>query len=125
MVLKLKWGDTIIFASIAIIIIAMFVLGTTKKSEGTMIAQISLHDELLYEINLDDLDGSREILFHDGDVKIIAHQGKIRFEKSDCTDLICVYTGWISRPGQIAACLPNRILIKIVGESEEVDVVLH
>ncbi len=103
----------------------MFVSGIMRKADGATIAQISQHGELLYEINLDDLTETREVLFHDGDVRIIAQNGSIRFEKSDCPDLVCVYTGWIKRPGQIAACLPNRILVKIIGESDEVDVVLQ
>ncbi|MDR3238474.1 MAG: NusG domain II-containing protein [Clostridiales bacterium] len=37
----------------------------------------------------------------------------IAFRESDCPDKICVHTGTISRPGQMAACLPNQTVIRI------------
>lgn len=124
-ILKLKWGDFLIFAIIAVVVVVMFISSIMRNEKNALIAQISQNGELLYEINLDDLNGDKEILFHDGEVRIIAEKGRIRFEKSDCPDLMCVNTGWIKRHGQIAACLPNKILIKIIGTSDEVDVVLH
>lgn len=123
--MKLKWGDFIVFGFVAMITIAMFIGGVTKKTTGTLIAQVFVEGEMLYEINLEDLNEDKEILFHEGDIRIIAKKDRIRFEKSDCPDLVCVNTGWLKRQGQIAACIPNKILIKIVGSDDEVDVVLH
>ncbi|HHX23082.1 MAG: NusG domain II-containing protein [Tepidanaerobacteraceae bacterium] len=42
---------------------------------------------------------------------------KVKMYYADCPDLDCVRQGWISRPGQMIVCLPNRIVIKI--ESDE------
>lgn len=39
--------------------------------------------------------------------------GYISFAESDCPDQVCVHTGSLNRPGQIAACLPNNILFFI------------
>jgi len=39
-----------------------------------------------------------------------------------------VGTGWISRNGQIAVCLPEKILIKITGTDSignDTDIILH
>ena len=123
--MKLKWGDFIVFALIAAITVTMFVYSISKKVTGTLIAQVFVENELLHEINLEELNVDKEILFHDGDIKIVAQKNRIRFEKSDCPDLVCVNTGWIEKPGHIAACLPNKMLIKIIGSDDEVDVVLH
>lgn len=38
----------------------------------------------------------------------------IGFTKSDCPDKVCIRTGHIGTPGRIAACVPNRVYIKIV-----------
>jgi len=43
--------------------------------------------------------------------------GAIRFAESDCSGQECVHAGWLSSPGQTAACLPNRVSITISGES--------
>ena len=41
--------------------------------------------------------------------------GQIAFVKSDCPDQVCVRTGFLSRSGQMAACLPNKMLLYIQG----------
>lgn len=46
---------------------------------------------------------------------IVAENGRIRFDASDCPDKTCVYTGWLTRAGQSAACLPNKTLITVEG----------
>ena len=38
----------------------------------------------------------------------------ISFTKSDCPDKVCINTGHIGSPGRIAACVPNRVYIKII-----------
>jgi len=48
--------------------------------------------------------------------------GKAAFIESSCANKICIKMGWISKPGQFAACLPNGILITIKGNNtSEVD----
>jgi hypothetical protein len=32
---------------------------------------------------------------------------------SDCRDQICVNAGWLDRGGEWAACLPNRVILRI------------
>jgi hypothetical protein len=46
---------------------------------------------------------------------IVAENGRIRFDASDCPDKTCVHTGWLTRAGQSAACLPNKALITVEG----------
>jgi len=41
--------------------------------------------------------------------------GRIAITGSDCPDKTCVRTGFIGVPGQITACLPNRLMIRIAG----------
>jgi hypothetical protein len=55
---------------------------------------------------------SKEIHFD-----ILLQNGQARFAKSDCPDQICVHTGFISKPGQVAACVPAQVLLRITGSS--------
>ncbi len=48
-------------------------------------------------------------------------EGKIRFYESDCPDQICVKAGWLERDGDMAACLPNRVWVKVRGEGGQND----
>ncbi len=50
-------------------------------------------------------------------MEIEVKEGRIRVLKSDCPQKICVQTGWISKPGQTIICVPNKVLIEIVGIS--------
>lgn len=49
------------------------------------------------------------------------NNGRIAFTESDCPDRICIRTGFISLPGQMAACLPNRLVMVILGEDGNAD----
>ncbi|MDR1664988.1 MAG: NusG domain II-containing protein [Clostridiales bacterium] len=44
--------------------------------------------------------------------------GAAAFIASDCPDKICVRTGFLSRAGQTAVCLPNKVSLRIVGAGE-------
>jgi hypothetical protein len=39
--------------------------------------------------------------------------GRARVVSSDCPDKICVNSGWVQNCGQVAACLPNGVLIMV------------
>lgn len=50
---------------------------------------------------------------------IVAEKNRICFLESDCPDKICVKTGWLSQPGEIAVCLPNKIIIKLEQDKNQ------
>ena len=39
--------------------------------------------------------------------------GAVRIESSPCRHQICVSTNWIHRPGDLVACVPNRIVLRV------------
>ena len=41
--------------------------------------------------------------------------GGARVRWSPCPNRLCVRAGEISRPGQVVACLPNRVALRILG----------
>jgi hypothetical protein len=50
--------------------------------------------------------------------------GKARVLSSDCPDKVCVNSGWLSRAGQCAVCLPNRITLRLTPTEQSPDAVL-
>ena len=50
----------------------------------------------------------------------IASQGA-RIAASPCPEQRCVQQGWIRRQGEVAACLPNHIVLRIEGQGETID----
>lgn len=47
--------------------------------------------------------------------------GRVRVAHSDCPDQVCVHSGWLSKNGQTAACVPAGVSVRVVGGSQEVD----
>ncbi|MDI3480499.1 MAG: hypothetical protein PWQ97_154 [Tepidanaerobacteraceae bacterium] len=52
-----------------------------------------------------------------GESIVEINRDKVRMLYSPCPDKDCMHQGWISRPGQMIVCLPNRVVIKIQSES--------
>lgn len=50
-------------------------------------------------------------------VTLLLEPGKISFLHSDCPDQICVRTGKISKPGQVAVCLPGKVSVRIISKN--------
>lgn len=48
--------------------------------------------------------------------RIVIHHHQARFESSPCSNQYCVHQGWLSRAGQVAVCLPNRVSVELLGD---------
>lgn len=119
---RLKWGDFVIIAAVlalAAALTAWFALGT---SDGQLYAEVWQDDVLVERVKLTD-ETDREIDLDGHNVIVLA--GKTaRMESADCHDQVCVRTGTLTRAGQVAVCLPNRVILKIVGETSEIDAIV-
>jgi hypothetical protein len=58
------------------------------------------------EFNIEGLKGISRLRIADG---------KIRFVDSPCQGRYCIHAGWLSSTGQVAACLPNGVVVEILG----------
>ncbi len=126
--LKLRYGDFIILALVALLAGGAFWLGAQSRAAGgDAVAEVWQNGKLTRIVRLNELTGPVEFAL-DGAYHntIEAERGRIRFEEADCPDRVCVHTGWISAVGQTTACVPNRALIKIMGSAApEEDVVIR
>ena len=50
--------------------------------------------------------------------------GKVRVTEASCPDQLDVLMGFISRPNQMLVCLPNRLVVRLVGKPE-IDIVSY
>lgn len=51
--------------------------------------------------------------------------GRIRFVNVDCPDKLCEKAGWLSKPNQVAICLPNRVSLKLEGGGDGMDAIVN
>ena len=113
--LGLRPGDFVLFALIllgACLIWVRFAMLQTDRVYGEI-----WHDgECVERVVLSD--SYHEVFEVQGDqtmCTIEADGKRMRFVQSQCYDHTCERTGWVSRVGDTAVCLPNRMMIKIVG----------
>jgi hypothetical protein len=50
-------------------------------------------------------------------------EGRTRFISSPCTTKACIHAGWLSRVGEFAACLPNRVSLTLAGRHPYFDAI--
>jgi len=58
-----------------------------------------------------------------GDSVIEIKASRVRFLKSPCRGQQCVHSGWLDAAGELAACLPNRISIQLLGRNPRFDTI--
>lgn len=123
--LKLKYGDFLVIITV-ILVAVLFTVSFYEDNTDEKIAIISQNAVVLDKIRLDTLN-ERYTIAYSGEYPgtIEAYNGRIRFSRADCPDQVCVNTGWIDRPGQIAVCLPAGVIIKIEGVQTDVDIIVR
>ncbi len=50
-------------------------------------------------------------------------EGRVRFVASPCRGQQCVHSGWLSRAGDVAACLPNGVTVAVTGRQPRYDAI--
>ncbi len=127
----LKKGDIILLLVIVLGILSAIFFGKENAASLSNIngiqvdnvgitAIIKKNDKVIRKIDLTSLK-KREVISISGLHKatIVAEKNRICFLESDCPDKVCVKTGWLSHPGEIAVCLPNKIIIKLEQDKNQ------
>ena len=118
----IKKGDVLIVAVLSLICVFLFAFPLLKGSEN-VVAAVWLNGEKVKEIDLSSVSKSYEISVESCVLSV--EKGKIRFLSSDCPDKLCEKSGYLSKNGDTAACLPNKVVVKIETEKEKLDAVAY
>lgn len=70
-------------------------------------------------------DTTVEVRGRRGDSRLEVRDGRVRFVDSPCVGRLCVHAGWLSRSGQVAACLPNGVVVEVTGGDREFDAIAY
>ncbi len=62
------------------------------------------------EITIEGINGGTNLL--------IIQDGEIWCEEASCPDKVCIRQGKQSRDGEMIVCLPNRMIVQVVGAGE-------
>lgn len=106
--------DIIVIASL-LFISAVFLLATTLSRRGGASVEVTVNGEVIgtYSLGTDavyELNRGTNILTVSSGVAYMSY--------SDCPDHTCENTGRVRYVGETIVCLPNRITVTVVGESD-------
>lgn len=110
---------TILISSVGSIIFLYYFNSSEKLT-----AEIYQDGNLLYSIDLANVTDSYEITIpglnnSDSFNTILVERNTISMTNASCPDHICVKTGKITSPLVPITCLPNKVVIRIIADSEE------
>ncbi|MBQ7332974.1 MAG: NusG domain II-containing protein [Clostridia bacterium] len=88
---------------------------TRKTNDGGTFVRVTLGGELVAEYSLE-ING--EYTLNGGTNILLISNGEASVIYANCPDKICKKTSPISLVGERIVCLPNRIMIEIVGDGE-------
>ncbi|NLY43648.1 MAG: NusG domain II-containing protein [Clostridiaceae bacterium] len=121
-------GDKIIIVLVmGISFISMFLVNTLFYGTAGKSIVIEVDGELYAKYNFNEITSAKhvEIRTQYGYNKIEIESNRVRVVEADCPDQLDVLAGWIDKANQMIVCLPNRVVIRIEGEAEELDGVAY
>ncbi|MDN5303910.1 MAG: hypothetical protein PWP46_789 [Fusobacteriaceae bacterium] len=120
-----KKGD--IFIYFFIILIFSFLIYTTLKIPNYKAEKIEIYvnNQLKYTYKLSKEQKIFEIPTDIGGVKVEIIDNKVRVLTSNSPKKLVVKQGFISKAGETLIGIPDKLLIKITGEREDVDYILQ
>ena len=99
---------------IGFIMIAVSLILVGKKGNSVLIT-VDGHEQITLPL---DIDTTYEIQGYDGGKNyLVIEDGQAYLEDATCPDHLCVNMGKISEVGQSIICLPNRVVVEVVGDS--------
>jgi hypothetical protein len=54
-----------------------------------------------------------------GALVVEVRDGRVAVTSADCPNHVCVRTGWRSHSGEVIVCVPNRVIVKILGKRQK------
>lgn len=121
---QLKPGDLFVYIIVVTVSLLMLFSAPGKLFDGSadhanqpLRATVSVDGSVLHEMDQDTLLAGGNFEFESyGYHYIVSYMdGRVRIDEADCPDQVCVLTGWLGRNGQITACVPGHVLLKIEG----------
>ena len=120
-ILKKYKNDIILLGIILVVALAAIIVVNITKQQGSYVIVVYDQNEVAkYSIN-EDIE--IKLTYEENNYNtLVIKDGKVYMNDASCKDHICVKHHKISMTGETIVCLPNKIVIKIIGNNNEVDV---
>lgn len=110
-----KW-DLIAIAAVLLLGVMVFIAFLPQKTATNAMVQVYQDGKLIHEAPI-----TRDTSYTvDGKYQntVMIENGKVFIKESNCPGKDCVHSGRIDKPGRSIVCLPNRVEIRVTGQSE-------
>ena len=122
----MTFSDKIVTAVLLVVSVAVLVFqGFFLKGETGERVVITTNGKAYASYNLENEDRAVKVDTKFGSNTVIIKDGCVFVEEASCPDKLDVKMGKISKTNQKIVCLPNRLMIEIVGYDGKVDKVSH
>ncbi len=123
--LDLKRGDIILIIIIgvaALVALGIIFLRSPDPAAARIVIQVDGKEKYSFPLYEKGRNEYLDVQGVNGITRVHLEEGRVRVEESACPDKICVNTGWTNSLAKPIACLPNRVIVKVVGGTEEGDI---
>lgn len=122
-----KANKILIAVVLALVLFSYWGFFPAYRKNVPLTAVISVNGDIVVQLKLDESISQHFIKVPGplGTSVVEVKPGAIRMKSSPCPEHYCMKTGWIDRPGQVVACIPNRVIIKISPDKESLDAISH
>ncbi len=114
-----KKGDLLLVVGVLLVALGLMAVRALPASSGNRFLRVELDGVLLEEIPFNEADIKKfPIEFPAGTATVEIAGGRVRvlpMPKETCPLGICSSIGWVEQAGDAIVCLPNRLVLTVVG----------
>lgn len=127
-VMRKKWDIGLIAVLLLLSLIPEGIFMATGRQMNTdsTYAVVQVNGETYKTIPLSEHRGTDTFVIQtkEGYNRVVVRDQEIGITEADCPDKICISEGFISKPGEMAVCLPHKVMIEVrSNDSAEPDVI--
>ena len=104
-------ADAILVCTLLLVSLSAFLIMNALKRDGAY-ARVTVDGEEVMRCSLSE---DREYSLNGGTNILVIENGQARVVYASCPDGLCINQGEISMSGERIVCLPNRVMVEIVG----------
>lgn len=114
--MKILKKDIVIIGVIIVIATCFLIYNSVNARKGTGV-EITVSGKL-YKTFPIDKDGVYEITNGNEHNTLVIKNGKVNISEATCKNQVCVKHKSISKANETIICVPNKVVVKIVSDSE-------
>ena len=113
--MRITTADKILIAALLILNGWLFANWGTGFNKGDwVVVTVNQKETIRLPLNQDQIIHVKGPL---GLTEIEVKKGRARIVRSPCKNKVCIKSGYIRYADRLAACIPNRVVVRIVGKS--------